>query len=44
MSRPAEPERKNPHVGESNPAQSLWDEEKPYTALRSQVSRAKAAR
>jgi hypothetical protein len=31
MSRPAEPERKNPHVGESNPAASLWDEDKPYT-------------
>lgn len=31
MSRPAEPERHDPHVGESNPAQSLWDIDEPYT-------------
>lgn len=31
MSRPAEPERKDQQVGISNPAKSLWDEDKPYT-------------
>lgn len=30
MSRPAEPERKDPTIGDSNPAKSLWEEKKPY--------------
>jgi hypothetical protein len=30
MSRPAEPERHDPHVGMSHPDQSTWDWEKPY--------------
>lgn len=30
MSRPAQPERNDPTIGDSNPAKSLWDESKPY--------------
>lgn len=30
MTKPAEPERKDPKVGMSNPAESLWDVDSPY--------------
>lgn len=31
MTKPAEPERKDKNVGTSNPAESLWEVDKPYT-------------